>query len=221
MRAWLDAIRRSVLDVLVPPICASCGRPGVSLLCERCRIPALPALDVLPSGLDDAIAGVAHSGAAAAWMARFKYPQPGLRGLDPAAEAVVRSWVLDAATRQPWRPDAIVPVPLHASARHRHGLDPPRVLAEALAHLADRPVPRDCVVRVRDTPSQTGLGRSARRQNVRGAFEARATVPARIWLVDDVVTTGATLSACAAALRGGGATEIRGLCAAFRPLRID
>jgi predicted amidophosphoribosyltransferase len=73
------------------------------------------------------------------------------------------------------------------------------------------------LARLRDTPSQTGLSRRARRRNVRGAFRALGPAPARVWLVDDVVTTGATLWEAARVLRRAGAREVVALCAARTP----
>jgi predicted amidophosphoribosyltransferase len=73
---------------------------------------------------------------------------------------------------------------------------------------------------VRDTPSQTGLDRRARARNVAGAFRVRrgARIPPRVWLVDDVVTTGATLAEAARVLRRAGARQVAAICAA-RTLR--
>ncbi len=71
--------------------------------------------------------------------------------------------------------------------------------------------------RLRDTPSQTGLDRRERRRNVAGAFRCRRRVARVVWLVDDVVTTGATLSECARVLRRSGARRVVGLCAARTP----
>ena len=73
--------------------------------------------------------------------------------------------------------------------------------------------------RLRDGPSQTGLDRSARRRNVANVFRAQQRVPPRVWLVDDVTTTGATLDEAARALRRAGAREVIGVCAARTPLR--
>lgn len=71
--------------------------------------------------------------------------------------------------------------------------------------------------RLRDTPSQTKLDRSARRRNVRNAFETRTPVPEVVWLVDDVVTTGSTLAECARVLKRAGARRVVGVCAAWTP----
>ncbi len=218
-----DAIRRlgaALLDLLVPPACASCGQPGPTPLCRACDVHARPALDPPPAVLDGWSAGVPHAGDAERWMRRFKYPAPGLRGIDPAAEAVVFSWIRRAVPLLGPAPDAIVPVPLHPAAVRRRGFDPPAVLAGVVAREVGRPRLR-VLQRVRDTPSQTGLGRTARRENLRGAIAARRPVPPRLWLVDDVATTGATLAACARVLRASGAREVWGCCVAFRGMSTD
>jgi ComF family protein len=111
----------------------------------------------------------------------------------------------------------VIPIPLHPRALRRRGFNPAALLARAAARACGVSV--DCVAleRLRDTASQTGLDRAARRRNVRGAFRARQAPPARVWLVDDVVTTGATLDEAARALRRAGAGEIFGLCVARTP----
>jgi predicted amidophosphoribosyltransferase len=77
------------------------------------------------------------------------------------------------------------------------------------------------LIRIRDTPSQTGLDRRARRRNVAGAFRARGELEGitRVWLVDDVVTTGSTTAAAAQALRQRGVRSVTVVCAARTPLQ--
>jgi len=131
---------------------------------------------------------------------------------------VVEGWVRAASHRLPSpAPDAIVPVPLHGRRLRERGFNPAARLARAVAREIDAPLDASVLVRVRDTPSQTGLDRRARRANVEDAFACRGLVPARVWLVDDVVTTGATLSACAKVLRRGGAEQVAAICAAWTP----
>ena len=171
-----------------------------------------------PRGLDALVAAVEFVAPIEGWIRRFKYPRPGLAGLDPAAAAFVRALAVAAASRAPGPPpDLVVPVPSHPRRLRTRGFNPASVLAAAIAGRARLRLGVRALERVRDTPTQTGQGRAARRRNVRGAFRARGKVPARIWLVDDVATTGATLGEAARALRRAGARTIVGICVARTP----
>lgn len=111
----------------------------------------------------------------------------------------------------------LVPVPLHPRRQRERGFNQCALLAEALGRGAGRPVLADALVRLRDTASQAGLTAAARRANVEGAFAVRrrgAVAGRVVVLVDDVVTTGATIGACARALRRAGVAEVRVACVA-------
>lgn len=106
--------------------------------------------------------------------------------------------------------DVVVPVPLHASRLARRGFNQAAVLARALARSGER-VAVDLLHRDAPTATQTALGRGARDHNVRDAFSIhpRTTLTDRsVLLVDDVVTTGATVRACSAVLRDAGARHV-------------
>jgi ComF family protein len=169
-------------------------------------------------GLAACVAAVPFCGPVESWVRRFKYPEPGLRGLDPAPGAVLRALICEAGDRAPGPPpERVVPVPLHPRRLRERGFNPAALLARALARELGVRHDATALRRVRDTPSQTGLGRAARRRNVRGGFRARGAVPPCIWLVDDVVTTGSTLAEAAGALRRAGARRVVGVCAAWTP----
>jgi predicted amidophosphoribosyltransferase len=231
---------RGLLDLLVPPVCARCGSGTSAPLCRDC-LRALPMLGpdrcagcqqappqlpgslcrgcgAHPSALRACIAGAWFRGDVERYIRGFKYPPRGLAAQDASCLAVARALVCAAGSLVPGgAPDCVVAIPLHARALRRRGFNPAGVLARALALRVGVPLRATALERRRDTPSQTGLGRAARRRNVRGAFRARGALPPRVWLVDDVVTTGATLAAAARALRRAGAREVTGVCAARTP----
>lgn len=115
------------------------------------------------------------------------------------------------------KPLVLVPVPLSAKRRRERGYNQAEEIArrvlETLPHAALMP---DALARIRDTVPQTSLGGAKRRENMHDAFKAKEGLdPAHTYIVvDDVLTTGATLSAAVAALRAGGAEDVRGVALA-------
>jgi len=234
--AWLGA----ALDALLPCACAGCGEkvPAGRVLCARCdaRLPAIAA-DACPrcqlhprastgrcagsadgDPLDAAIAAVWLEPPVSGWIHAFKYPPRGLRGLAPGPIAAIAELAARAARRAPGAlPDLVVPVPLHPRRLRARGFNPALAVARAVAHAVGAPVAPTALERLRDTPSQTGLDAAARRRNVRGALRARRTVPLCVWIVDDVITTGATAREAARALRRAGARSVVAVSAARTP----
>jgi ComF family protein len=111
--------------------------------------------------------------------------------------------------------DAVIPVPLHPQRERERGFNQADLLAGLLARSLRVPK-RDLLRRIRPTPRQAGFDRSHRMENIRGAFVLRRSVPpaSALLLVDDVSTTGATLDACAAILKSGGAGVVAALVVA-------
>jgi ComF family protein len=111
----------------------------------------------------------------------------------------------------------LVPVPMDRVARTRRGFNQAESIARALGLLWDIPVSARALSKLRRTPPQSTLDRTQRLANLDGAFGAdSALVQDRtVFLVDDLVTTGATAFACAAALRRSGASEVRVVCAGY------
>jgi ComF family protein len=210
-----------LLDLLLPPICSACSRSTEGeALCPACDVrsegllPDQPA----PKPLASWTAAVPHEDTARDWIARFKYPKRGLAGIDPAADAVARYWIQRAAAAVPGDPpDALVPVPLHTKRLRERGFNQATILARDAAWAVGSVCRPMMLERVRDTATQTDLSRQERRRNVAGAFAARSAVPERVWLVDDVATTGATLVSAARTLRRAGAREVRAVTLAWRP----
>lgn len=208
-----------VLELLLPRRCVVCGVGGVQL-CEPCRL-VLPR--ILPPLCD-------RCGAPTAWPVRrcsecsgrrlgFASARAAVR-YDDAVRRLVAAWKerglrrlaetaaeLVGETLDEPHADALTFVPADRDRALERGHHAARALAGALGRGWGLPV-EELLARTRPLPRQRGLDLSDRRRNVAGAFAARATVPRRVLLVDDVYTTGSTVAAAAAALRRGGAREI-------------
>lgn len=109
--------------------------------------------------------------------------------------------------------DTIVPVPLHPKRRRQRGYNQSRLIADSLSLLLQIPVDASLLSRIRNTPSQTSLNALERQENLRGAFAARPCHGKHILLLDDVLTTGHTLEACAQTLLQAGAAFVYGAAA--------
>jgi len=112
----------------------------------------------------------------------------------------------------PWRrPDTIIPVPLHFKTQRDRGYNQSALLAEVVGRIHDIPVATDLLVQVRPMKPQATLGESERWENVKGAFDVAKRQMVKgmvVVIVDDVMTTGATLNECAKVLKSAGAKEV-------------
>ncbi|CAN5753424.1 hypothetical protein BH24CHL6_BH24CHL6_05800 [soil metagenome] len=162
-----------------------------------------------PAGLAQLEWCAAYNGPARACLHALKYGGE-LRLVEPLAELMAQRWQHAGIGG-----DVLVPVPVNAQRRRERGFDQAELLARELGRRLRLPL-LPALQRTARTQAQHKLGRGARADNVGGVF----TVPPRLtgqvsgrWLVlvDDVVTTGATLSACVTTLRAAGAQAISGL----------
>jgi ComF family protein len=188
---------------LEEPLCRRCGAEVESARRDcGCR-GRLKALSRLRSA-------VAYEGPAEVALQRFKYR--GWRRLaEPFALLMAERLVVEGLAA-PWA----VAVPLHSSRLKQRGFNQSELLARELRRRLSLDAPPGELVRTRPTPPQVGHDRRWRLENVRDAFEWRGPPldAHSILLVDDVATTGATLEACAAALRAGGSGPVMGVSVA-------
>lgn len=208
-----------LIDVLLPQRCAACGLPGPALcpgcrdslvrlappLCERCGSPG-----TWPVKRCAECAGrrIAFSSARAA----VEYDAPARRLVQAWKELGQRRLARETAAvvvEALARPDvaALAFVPADADRARERGHRPAEALARELGRGWELPV-QALLRRSRAVHRQRGLGLAERRRNVAGAFAPARASPARVCLVDDVYTSGATAAAAASALRRGGARRV-------------
>lgn len=227
---------RAALGLLYPSRCPFCDEVlGLLAVCPACltaeralrrSVPRLAAGDHMLAGLAGGAAAYTYRGVVQNAVLRMK---SGTRAcyaarLGAAMAEQVFGWCQNGPRASPaggplpaaLEYDCVVPVPPSG----RRPYNPPRLLARELADALDLPLIANALYKKLETPRQESLGRAARLFNLAGAFAVRPgrlAEGSRVLLVDDVVTTGATLSACAAALSKAGVAEVFAVCLAATP----
>jgi ComF family protein len=187
---------------IVPPLCARCGLPlpsqptDDSAICLRCL--------AVPPAYDYARGVGIYAGTLRAALHALKFQRK-----RAVAKPLVELMLEQRRATFGSDVDALVPVPL---ARHRlaeRGYNQAELIAERLSAVLGVPLRRRWLLRVRETSAQSDLTAAERQENVEGAFVATGSLADQhIVVIDDVLTTGATASACARALRAAGARRI-------------
>ncbi len=189
------------LPRIMPPVCPMCGKPQPSgTLCPGC-VSWQAKIDGIrsPFRFDGVIRQAIH---------QLKYRN--LRAL----AAPLAKFLSDYLVTNPFPEEVLVPVPLHQKRLRERGYNQSGLLAHQLSKLTNLPLVDDCLIRLRHTPPQARTSTVAeRRGNVANAFTCRdhSVCNKQVLLIDDVSTSGATLDACAAALKAAGATSVWGL----------
>lgn len=195
---------------IVPPFCAKCSEPfegaiTTNFACANCAHRTLH--------FEAAVSAYRARGIVRHVILNFKY------GRQIHLRHLVARWLvaaLDDERIRERRFDAIIPVPLHPARQRERGFNQAAVLAEWLSGHLGLPL-RPVLQRVRYTTTQTAFDRAERMQNLRDAFRLRKNADVRrlrVLLIDDVLTTGSTLSECARVLKRAGAQSVYAATAA-------
>ena len=198
-----------LLDIVFPPRCGSCGRVDYRF-CPECQslLAAVP-LSLKPRRSEDLDATCAtglQTGILADALKAFKYSDA------VELRAVLAERLVACLGYLRWDIDVVAPVPLHADRERERGYNQSSLLGERLAQAMSLAYEPAWLKRIRHTEQQAQLDASQRPQNVAGAFQASDEVANKsVLLVDDVVTTGATLAECALALRANNARAVYAL----------
>lgn len=207
----------SIARILYPAKCALCERLGEPPICSTCRgeIAALgePAPVILPQGLvDHAAVAAPYEGRAAQAVRFLKY-----RRETSLSEVMAELLALRIAERGWTSFDLIVPVPIHWTRLFHRGFNQAFMIADAMY---PGRVSESALKRIRRTRPQVALSPAKRLSNLRMAFRAEPEVSGKnVLLIDDVITTGGTVIACANALRSAGAKVV--CAAAFAGQRME
>jgi len=194
---------RVIASLLAPPLCAACAGPCAAAepICRACaaRLASAAAGAGVVGGVGRVVWAAPYEGVARDLVAALKFrSRVGLAAVCAAA-------LTDACGPAPGSQRELVAVPPAPGRLRRRGFDPAELIATALARRLG--VPRSRCLRRADGPRQVGRSRESRRASP-PRVRAIGTPPRHVVLVDDVLTTGATLGACAAALRRAGALEV-------------
>ncbi len=220
----LVTLTSAVLDLAFPGTCVGCRREGAPL-CGRCA-PALATRETAAPGVPIGLPGeIPTPLLQLEWCAPFQgITRDALHAIKYSGEQRLAE-PLGAAIARRWRragtgASLVTHVPVHADRARRRGYDQAELIARSAANALHLPHER-LLVRARATMAQFDLDRSDRSTNVHGAFairdfDAAAICSRRPWvlLIDDVVTTGATLAACAEVLEEAGAIGVSAITVA-------
>lgn len=204
-------LKTKILDLLYPQglKCAVCKKEAIinGGACEACRAKLRAYDDVfIPAGLEGFTAGFIYNEEIRSVIHRFKYDD----------EPYLAHFLADSiCIPKEWRIDILVPVPLHPKRLKERGCNQSELLARELSRGIGIHVETELLHRIRETGSQTELSEAERRRNVENAFRAdKGSDGKTILLIDDVCTTGSTLSECAKTLKNAGACAVYGASAA-------
>lgn len=206
LRGWFSL----AVDLLFPPRCGGCGKID-TFWCEACQgdleMMAFPGQVRQMSPFSGIASTALHAGKIRQAVQALKY-ENARHVAEPLGERMAQHLAAQA-----WTIDMMIPVPLHTSRLRERGYNQAELLAQAVARHSAVPCVPSALRRVKHTQSQVTMSASERLTNVQDAFSADSTFVKNhaVLVIDDVFTTGATLSACGEALLSVGATAVYGL----------
>lgn len=188
---FLHALR----EVIFPLACVSCGEGG-TYCCRRC---------LSQTQIQNKVLHICNR----SFFSSYSYANPLIRKLihdlkyqqitsvRPSIEKLIEYWALSSGHLIPEN-CVLVPVPLHRNKLAKRGFNQSLMIAESMGKILDLPVVENLLLRRVDTPSQTSIDNRA--ENVAGAFYITHKIEYDIFIIDDVITSGATIEACITAL---------------------
>lgn len=201
MKGGFFVFKKFVKDLFFPVFCAKCGREG-EWLCADC----LNKIKIAPMESDGLFSLFDYNdqGFIAKLIRDFKY------GYAREIAEIWKSFILKCGLT--FADFTVIPVPLHPRRERERGFNQSQILAELLAEIFNLPVENKGLVRVRNTVQQAKLSGEQRKNNLKDAFAWKSVnaPPQNILLVDDVYTTGATMTQCAKVLKQNGVKKIQG-----------
>jgi ComF family protein len=223
-RSWIRRIERIVragFDLILPPRCMGCGSlgdtwcaschqglsPPLGTICRTCGLPRCfrqcPACTLGITNLKvDSL--YAYKPPIKLALVALKYHP------DRTFAGIIAEWIECRLQVLAWEPELILPVPLSQVRLQQRGYNQVELITSALARLTSIPQKPFILERVRDTRSQVGLDPNARYVNQDQAFKSRSEliVDRKVLLIDDLLTSGATVMHCALCLLEGGANQV-------------
>ncbi len=211
------------VDLVFPPLCVACeetqGPWVLSTLCRKCFVAVLEPTRLSLPGLEGvfALAAAKYKGVLKKWIPQAKFHS------DPAALRAIEEVVAQAAmTSLPEIPELVTYIPGHPDHLRERGVSVPRWLARRVSKALHISLAHGLLRRNRIPLAQTALSRRERLENMEGLFQVKEkSLPESVLLIDDVVTTGATLASAVNAFREAGVDRLFVLVAAHTPLTVN
>lgn len=204
---------KKIINILFPKFCVNCNKEG-AYLCQDC-FSLIPILKHQPEPLLFCSASY-NNFIVRKLINQFKY-EPFIKGLAKPLASLIIAHLLSLEKFPDLRDFILVPVPLHKKKLKQRGFNQAEEIGKEVAGFLNLPLINNALIKIKRTPSQVGLEKEKRKQNVKGVFlcqKPKLVKNKKILLIDDVCTTGATFAECQQCLLAGGASVVLKMCVA-------